>query len=594
MFPRAMQKLKEKIRRLYCRQNIATKLSLIMITVITVTLSISISFVQNYGEKELYQKMEDLSTSNLINLSNLIHNTITNVDTYSRICLSNASVQSVLSSETEGTPNIQSVNEVENCLSELIANVDQIESIFVWGKNGLLAETTKIRPLTLLHSDYRDFIWYDERENGKYTVSWCCQDMFREERHTPGLTFSRAIRSLNTMKPIGYMAINISRETMQKLLVDPEEDEYGMRFAIFTEGGVRVVSSVEESCMEELTEAVEGMEDSDAAYSIVKLDGIKHYVSRYRKDDLVYVSAVALERAYHSETAYGVMTIILLVWQALLISVSAVILARWFNSPLQRLIRAMNRVKTGKFEKVEYRAKHYEIQNVIDVYNEMVDEIENLLDKTKKIERQKRKADLDILNMQIHPHFLYNTFDSIKGLFLLKRYDDANHMMTELAQFYKINLSKGEEYISVARELQMLKSYMEIQKMRFQNEFSVRYEVGEEVLNYRILKLVLQPLVENAIIHGIHGLVDDGLIVIRIFQTGDDMLELEVIDNGVGMSEEVLEEFRKEDTKHENSFGMMGTISRLRYCYGDQFTWRIESGRQQGTHITIMIPKQVF
>lgn len=163
----------------------------------------------------------------------------------------------------------------------------------------------------------------------------------------------------------------------------------------------------------------------------------------------------------------------------------------------------------------------------------MMGEIEKLLEKTKQAERQKRKADLEVLSVQMNPHFLYNTFDSIKSLFLLKQYEDAYHMMSALAQFYKISLSKGDEYITIEKEVQMVANYVEIQKMRYGEELQVTYEVEPDTKEYKILKFVLQPLVENSISHGIHGFVKEGMITVRIKKKMDSYVwQWKIMESG--------------------------------------------------------------
>ena len=163
-------------------------------------------------------------------------------------------------------------------------------------------------------------------------------------------------------------------------------------------------------------------------------------------------------------------------------------------------------------------------------------------------------------------------------------------MMNALAQFYKISLSKGDDHITIEKEIQMVANYVEIQKMRYGEELKVVYDVDPDMKEYKILKLVLQPLVENSISHGIHGFVKEGIITVRI-KRKEGYLCLAVEDNGIGMSERTLTSVLNEETIGKNkSFGLMGTIRRLSYCYGEGMTYKITSRIHQGTQIWIYIP----
>ena len=251
---------------------------------------------------------------------------------------------------------------------------------------------------------------------------------------------------------------------------------------------------------------------------------------------------------------------------------------------------AMRCLQNGVFQPVKMNSAHYEIQELIHVYNEMVKKINELLEKTKEAERLKGKADLKVLTAQINPHFLYNTFDSIKALFVLKRYDDAYAMIDALSRFYKINLSKGDDFITIEKNLVMLKSYVDIQQMRFGGEFEYIYSADPEIMQWKILKFALQPLVENAINHGIHGFTTEGIINLEIVRTGEKEIKITLMDNGRGMSKEALKKaLSGEEGRNGKSFGLFATLHRLQYCYGDRIWWSIESEENGGTTIIMKI-----
>ncbi|MCI9152525.1 hypothetical protein D3Z53_16390 [Lachnospiraceae bacterium] len=588
---------KEKAKQNFYHQSIATKMSAFMMIIIAAVLVMAMTILQSYRSRTLYEKIRDVSMANLVSISMLMQNTVENVDTYSYICLSNSRVQSTLEARMQGQTDYRIVEQVDRYLDELTGNIDLIESIYIFDTKELLASADKSGKRVLSRSDIREYSWYGKTD-GRYELNYYCDDMFLERTNLPAISFSRAIRSLVTMKPIGYMVINVSREMLKQMLTSQDTNEFDMRYAIFTESGEPVINTVDDAFQERLKKIWKDMMEKEETSVVERFGGSRYYVSLYQDNGLVYMNMLSFDEVYQREQSGTIITFLLLILQSLVIFVGTLFVARWYTQPINMLMRSMEQVKRGKFELVEIRMGHYEIQEFVNVYNEMVNEIQNLLVQTRQVERQKRKADLDILNMQIHPHFLYNTFDSIKSLLLLKRYDDAYRMMNELAQFYKINLSKGDDFITIEREVQMLTSYLEIQKMRYSDEFDVIYEVRQEAFPYKILKLVFQPLVENSINHGIHGYTENGLIMIRISVCENSYLKLEVMDNGIGMSKERLDNIlcQEKTEKHrgEKSFGLMGTIWRLKYCYGDHMYYEIHSKEKQGTHIILHIPLQEF
>lgn len=417
-----------------------------------------------------------------------------------------------------------------------------------------------------------------------------CDDFFRNPDKIPGISFARAIRSLDSMQTIGYMVIHISQEMVEKLLLNLDDNESQMKFYIFSDKGHVLLDTLDSSMQKEAERMGQELVKAGRNSAVEQIGNVRCQISVYQAETLTYMGVTPFDDFHQQEKGNVLLTMILLAVQAVIIIIAALFVSHWYTRPIEKLMESMEEVKNGHFKQIEIKTKHHEVQNLINVYNEMVGEIQNLLEKTKQVEMQKRKAELEVLSTQMNPHFLYNTFDSIKSLFLLKRYEDAYRMMCELAQFYKISLSKGDEYITIEKEVQMVANYIEIQKMRYGEKLQVDYDVAPEVGGYKILKLVLQPLVENAITHGIHGFVEEGCIAVRIKEE-KGYLSLVVEDNGIGMTENTLNSvLNGKNTGAGKSFGLMGTIRRLVYCYGSDMVYKITSRINQGTKIQIYIP----
>ena len=265
--------------------------------------------------------------------------------------------------------------------------------------------------------------------------------------------------------------------------------------------------------------------------------------------------------------------------------------SRVLSRPIHDLISAM-----AQFEKnadnfvYEPVSGVREVQNLSSSFAHMVRKIQQLMATVRAEEVNLRKTELRALQAQINPHFLYNTLDSISWMCERGKNQEAVVMVNALAQLFRISISKGHELIPIRSEVQHAKSYLQIQSVRYKDQFSYRFEVDESCLDYLCNKITLQPIIENAIYHGINGLVDEGEIVIRIESQGDDILAT-VEDNGVGMEKEQIDAiFRRSDSK--SGIGIKNVNDRLKIWFGEAYGITIESVPDEGTRVIVRMPKK--
>ena len=201
-----------------------------------------------------------------------------------------------------------------------------------------------------------------------------------------------------------------------------------------------------------------------------------------------------------------------------------------------------------------------------------------------------RKTELKALQAQINPHFLYNTLDSIAWMCEQGQNADAVQMVHALARLFRISISKGHELIPIAKEIEHAESYLQIQKYRYKNRFSYDFQVDPSCLDYLCNKITLQPIIENAINHGLDLLVEEGHIQVEVKPDGDDIL-FRVIDDGVGMSPEQVEAIMNQKPKDHTGIGIRNVNDRLKIYFGKQYGLRIESVPDEGTCVEIRMPK---
>ncbi len=269
----------------------------------------------------------------------------------------------------------------------------------------------------------------------------------------------------------------------------------------------------------------------------------------------------------------------------------SILVAQSVTKPIGRMTEAMKKVEMGDWGVSLHMKGRDEIARLSRSFDQMVQRIHSLVLKTAEDEREKRKAELRVLQAQINPHFLYNTLDTLQ----YKAYDTGDEemvtMISALSTFFRISLSKGKEIIPLEKELEHVKSYLKIQKIRFQDVLAYEFQVDVKD-SFQILKLILQPLVENAIQHGIKPKMAPGVVHIRAIQKGEQLL-LEVEDDGVGIKRERLEELKRElrEGAAGKSYGLINVNNRICLLYGEGSGVTVESEEGKGTCVRIVLTK---
>ena len=221
-------------------------------------------------------------------------------------------------------------------------------------------------------------------------------------------------------------------------------------------------------------------------------------------------------------------------------------------------------------------------------------EIEALMKEIIQQQTERRKSELDALQSQINPHFLYNTLESITWMIEAQRNKEAVVMISELAKLLRVSLSRGKTIISIGDELQHSRSYMNIQRVRYKERFKVEFLIDEEIKNYCIVKLVIQPLLENAIYYGVGNMDedDDGQILIRGEKKGEDIY-ISIEDNGMGMPEDIRSNILTDNSKvskHGSGVGVINVHSRISLMFGPEYGLEVYSELDEGTKVVIHIP----
>lgn len=305
------------------------------------------------------------------------------------------------------------------------------------------------------------------------------------------------------------------------------------------------------------------------------------------------IGVVPVETLAGNTTRFTLFVVSLLLFSIFLLLFLNTKISAHISEPIRELERAILEIEKGKDFPETSGQGCYEVRRLEHSLRSMVSTMRHLMDDVIRQEREKRKGELDVLQSQINPHFLYNTLDSVIWLTESQRYEDAITMVTALGKLFRISLSKGKSVIPVSQEIEHAKNYMAIQNVRYKNKFEFILDVQPGLENLTTLKLILQPVLENAIYHGMAGVYDDGEIRLKVRREGDD-LYFEVQDNGLGMTPEkaagLLDPAAPEIRSKGSGIGVRNVNQRIQLTYGKEYGLTFFSEPDEGTTVVIHIP----
>ena len=408
---------------------------------------------------------------------------------------------------------------------------------------------------------------------------------------------------------VGYVTFdNIS---MTETLKDPYEligemrDDFEHLIDVTAEGESKVwLRSLLNNLdtLEDRVDEIVGTTSSDGQYddNIERLDNNIYVLTELIQDDIqyyIYYQTQTMEQITGDLNDqirdFLLLFVGVIVVLIVIITVAAVLISLGIIKPVRELYNATQKVARGDFAARARVRTTDEIAELAESFNAMAGNMQGMIRKIKEDEQKMRRTDLRLLQEQINPHFLYNTLDTIVWLIEGDETNQAVNMVVTLSDFFRQVLSKGKELITIREEEQHIRSYLEIQSVRYHDILEYDIQIDQALYDYRILKLTLQPVVENALYHGIKYKRAKGYIHVN-GETDGDLIRLTVRDNGAGMEVEELEELRKEIGRPcketERGFGLANVNERINMYFGNQYGISIRSVKDKGTIVEIMIP----
>ena len=329
-----------------------------------------------------------------------------------------------------------------------------------------------------------------------------------------------------------------------------------------------------------------------------KMELTKKSISTYKYETKKYgwkVEVIVSKASLYSKFGSVLNTFVLIVIITVVFSiVLSYILAKKITKPINQLVLRMQDLSKGDFNARVDEVENRDIQVLSDGFNKMSYHIKQLMDNLRKKDYESANARFLALQAQINPHFLYNTLETIRSIAIRNQVESIADMAKSMADIFRYSVDSTKEEVILKDELKHVKNYINIQKIRYKERLNVEFNIDESLLNYKIIKLVIQPLVENAIYHGIDMKKEAGKLCIECSKFEDKVL-ISVSDNGIGIKKQDLEELRKNlensiDRKINKSIGLINVNSRLKLYYGENCSLSIESDYDIGTKVYFKIP----
>ena len=328
--------------------------------------------------------------------------------------------------------------------------------------------------------------------------------------------------------------------------------------------------------------------DTTSSFS---LDKYTYYYTKIPANENWYLCTKVETANLTKETSsFILMLTSLLVLFTLITIVVCIYLSRSITKPISNLNETMQKASSN-LQIVADKSDIEEINSLSYSFNQLIQKIDNLLKQIKEDAKLQRQSEIKVLQAQINPHFLYNTLDALNWKALQHQDAEMTTLIRSLCDFYRISLSNGDEFIPIKDEIKHVECYLKIQSIRFKNQFTYDLEVEPHLLSMYCLKILLQPLIENAITHGLRPLDHPGEIHIRIF-TQENNIIMTVEDNGVGMSDQMLDEVKNGLSNQAlHKYGLYNINQRIRLTYGETYGIHIQSQLNSGTKVTVTIPQ---
>ncbi|WP_110930424.1 sensor histidine kinase [Paenibacillus bouchesdurhonensis] len=595
------------MKRLFLDLSIRLKIFITFYSVITlITLSIGIYSYQTV-KKEIIDKVSVTNIGMIAQIGNGISAMRKQIEDWATIFISSQPVQSKLSQKGSSGQSLESTlydGPTASIMAYMLTtSIFDYLSLYGTADSPLFSESTGYGGIPYPLSNIHDSSIYSEIKQKNGAPYWFSstdnQDIFFHHNPSEMIGMSRIVRNVYNGDHIGLLFVGIHSDTVRKIYLENLYDnEHGI--VMLDQNGTPLLQAgMPQYQTDKFFKILSDIDiQTKTGTKIVSINGAKLLVTYSTMDSLGWRIFYTVPFAFLTNELSTIKEFVLiLIVVCLILSLPIMLVSTIFlTAPIKTLQRSMKRFQNGNFkERVDIKYRD-EIGELGRGFNSMVSRISTLVNDVYMLKISEKEAELKALQAQINPHFLYNMLDTIFWEAQTSENKKISDMIISLSRLFRLNLNRGSSLTSVAKEKELIGHYLALQRMRFEEKLHYQIEIPTELDQYVILKLILQPFIENAITHGIEKRHEGGIVKVSC-HLADNNLEFIIEDNGVGMDESTIYKImdyvpqsNSNLSSDTSGYGIHNVFSRLKHFYNDQFTLRIESQIGVGTKVFLRVP----
>ncbi|EMS73126.1 sensor histidine kinase [Ruminiclostridium cellobioparum] len=505
--------------------------------------------------------------------------------------------QQVDPSQRSSTPSYRINPDIISTLQSIVTNsVKSAASIDLYLNVNNKLYTSDYGVFSYLNTEKKNYFYKLQIQDGRFVLTnkYRQNINFIKDRNYEQITFVRPIYVLSNGNRAGTLAVNFDKYYLSNII---KSDSEAGSMILDSEGNI-VASSVPEGkgYPQNIEKEIKKLVKAEKGEGLQKVSNGEYIIvydtSQYTGWKFVnFVPANTTMKQMAQLRDY--ILVLFLIMNVITASLFIVLMSGKIYRKLKKLIYAMKEVEKGNFGiNIEHHEKD-EFGYMYTSFNNMVGRIKNLFGELYEQKLLQKDAELKLLQSKINPHFIYNIFDNMNWLIQLERYQELEVLVGSVSDYFKKSLNAGRDFISVADMLEQLKSYVQIQRIRFSNRFTCEFDFDDEIIDMNIPNFMMQPLLENAICHGIEPKAEESRIQVKGVRI-EDRVFFTVEDDGVGIDQENIQKIivflESMEAESGNYFALANINKRIKLYYGAEYGLTVRSTRGAGTKVTIIIP----
>jgi two-component system sensor histidine kinase YesM len=569
------------MRKWFRKWGFQSKLLFIFLTMILTPVILLSFFEFFYSKKMLADKTNDyLKNLAAVTLSK-IDSTVSDIENVAFYINGNNTIQASLKAEKQVVGNRVAYYELHSDIRQILASYvllrQEINAICIHSELGREYTYTKTR-----NGPSLDITRYIRDEKQYWAV---------DKNH---IVLMKKLYAFPTQSLLGYIALDVNAKSLYDIIADIDLTKSGRIFLVNEEG--RILATESETLSGELLDEPyrNFLGENEAFYNNVRVGNTYYSVYNSGAISNGWYMVLAIPRDYYMRDITKLKNVIIPItlMTAFLTALLSILVSRGITRPIRFLSGAMENFGQGNFDINCQVDSEDEIGRLSHTFNQMVMDMNSLVNTVYEQKVMKQEAQMKSLQMQINPHFLYNTLDTINWMARIRHVDEIGDMVAALSNMMRYSLEK-KSFVRLGEEVKSLKDYIAIQNYRYRDKMVAEIEIDESLMSLYIPRLLIQPILENAIVHGIEEKLDKGHILVAARRENED-LYIQIMDDGVGMTEETMSHILREDYSMKKSghtsIGVVNVNRRIQMIYGKDYGLLVQSVLGAGTKITIHIP----